>query len=100
MMVEDRAGNGPQALQDAVVAMIGRAAQTPGLQQVFSLFETQTPQLYLDIDRTKAQLLGVNVADVFALFRCTEAMKNTFRASSSMTRRSGKRQRTARRWSS
>ncbi|MGA8292631.1 MAG: efflux RND transporter permease subunit, partial [Rhodoplanes sp.] len=66
MMVEDRAGNGPQALQDAVVAMIGRAAQTPGLQQVFSLFETQTPQLYLDIDRTKAQLLGVNVADVFA----------------------------------
>jgi multidrug efflux pump subunit AcrB len=30
------------------------------------LFETQTPQLYLDIDRTKAQLLGVNVADVFA----------------------------------
>ncbi|MFY9624721.1 MAG: efflux RND transporter permease subunit, partial [Rhodoplanes sp.] len=49
-----------------VVAMMGRAAQTPGLQQVFSLFETQTPQLYLDIDRTKAQLLGVNVADVFA----------------------------------
>ena len=30
------------------------------------MFETQTPQLYLDIDRTKAQLLGVNVADVFA----------------------------------
>ena len=39
-------------------AMMGRAAQTPGLQQVFSLFETSTPQLYLDIDRTKAQLLG------------------------------------------
>jgi multidrug efflux pump subunit AcrB len=34
--------------------------------QVFSLFETQTPQLYLDIDRTKAQLLGINVADMFA----------------------------------
>jgi multidrug efflux pump subunit AcrB len=33
---------------------------------VFSLFETSTPQLYLDIDRTKAQLLGVNVADVFS----------------------------------
>ncbi|MGA8291567.1 MAG: efflux RND transporter permease subunit, partial [Rhodoplanes sp.] len=66
MMVEDRSGNGPKVLQGAVVAMMGRAAQTPGLQQVFSLFETQTPQLYLDIDRTKAQLLGVNVADVFA----------------------------------
>ena len=66
MMVEDRAGRGPQALQAAVYAMMGRAAQTPGLQQVFSLFETSTPQLYLDIDRTKAQLLGINVPDVFA----------------------------------
>jgi multidrug efflux pump subunit AcrB len=32
---------------------------------VFSLFETSTPQLYLDIDRTKAQLLGINVTEVF-----------------------------------
>jgi hydrophobe/amphiphile efflux-1 (HAE1) family protein len=66
MMVEDRSGLGLQALQQAVGAMMGRAAQTPGLQQVFSLFETSTPQLYLDIDRNKAQLLGINVADVFS----------------------------------
>ena len=66
MMVEDRAGRGSQALQGAVYAMMGRAAQTPGLLQVFSLFENTTPQLYLDIDRTKAQLLGINVPDVFA----------------------------------
>ena len=33
--------------------------------QVFSLFEVSTPQLYLDIDRTKAQLLGINLPDVF-----------------------------------
>ena len=33
--------------------------------QVFSLFETQTPQIYLDIDRNKAQLLGINMPDVF-----------------------------------
>jgi hydrophobe/amphiphile efflux-1 (HAE1) family protein len=66
MMVEDRAGRGTQALQGAVYAMMGRAAQTPGLTQVFSFFETSTPQLYLDIDRTKAQLLGVNVQDVFS----------------------------------
>ena len=32
---------------------------------MFSLFETSTPQLYLDIDRTKAQMLGINVSDVF-----------------------------------
>ncbi|MBS0246950.1 MAG: multidrug efflux RND transporter permease subunit [Proteobacteria bacterium] len=66
MMVEDRGGAGSQALQGAVYAMMGRAAQTPGLSQVFSLFETQTPQLFLDIDRTKVQLLGVKMPDVFA----------------------------------
>src|SRR5260221_4923176 len=66
MMVEDRRDAGPQALLGATYAMMGRAAQTPGLSQVFSLFEASTPQLYLDIDRTKAQMLGINVPDVFA----------------------------------
>jgi hydrophobe/amphiphile efflux-1 (HAE1) family protein len=65
MVIEDRGGRGPGALQAAAFAMMGKAAQTPGLVQVFSLFETSTPQLYLDIDRTKAQLLGINVTDVF-----------------------------------
>jgi hydrophobe/amphiphile efflux-1 (HAE1) family protein len=66
MMVEDRAARGPQALQAAVAAMSARAAQTPGLSQVFSLFEVSTPQIYLDIDRTEARLLGINIPDVFA----------------------------------
>jgi multidrug efflux pump len=66
MMVEDRTGQGAQALQNAVYAMMGRAAQTPGVLQVFSLFENTTPQLYLDIDRTKAQLLNINIPEVFA----------------------------------
>jgi hydrophobe/amphiphile efflux-1 (HAE1) family protein len=66
MMVEDRAGRGPRALLDAVNAIMDRARQDPTLAQVFSLFEVSTPQLYLDIDRTKAQLLGINVPDVFA----------------------------------
>jgi hydrophobe/amphiphile efflux-1 (HAE1) family protein len=66
MMVEDRGGRGPEALRAATLDMMVKAAQTPGLLQVFSLFETSTPQLYLDIDRTKAQLLGINVPDVFS----------------------------------
>ena len=66
MMIEDRAGRGAQALQNVSYAMMGKSAQTAGLFQVFSLFENTTPQLYLDIDRTKAQLLGINIPDVFA----------------------------------
>ncbi|MGA2125238.1 MAG: multidrug efflux RND transporter permease subunit [Xanthobacteraceae bacterium] len=65
MIIEDRAGRGSEALRAAVAAVTARAGQTPGIAQVFSLFETSTPQLYLDIDRTKAQMLGVNVPDVF-----------------------------------
>ena len=65
MMVEDRAGQGSEALKQATLALMARANQTPGLAGVFSLFETSTPQVFLNIDRTKAQLLGVNVTDVF-----------------------------------
>jgi hydrophobe/amphiphile efflux-1 (HAE1) family protein len=65
MIVEDRAGHGSAALQQAAAAIMARAAQTGGLTNVFTLFETSTPQVYLDIDRTKAQLLGINVQDVF-----------------------------------
>jgi hydrophobe/amphiphile efflux-1 (HAE1) family protein len=65
MMIEDRVARGPEALQAAVAALTARAAQEPGLRQVFSQFESSTPQVYLDIDRVKAQRLGINLADVF-----------------------------------
>ncbi len=65
MMVQDRGGRGPEALQATLFAMMGRAAQTPGVSQVFTVFETSTPQIYLDVDRTKAQLLGIRIPDVF-----------------------------------
>ena len=66
MMIQDRNAAGSADLQQAVGAMMAKAAQTKGVQQVFSLFENSTPQLYLDIDRVKAQMLGINVSDVFS----------------------------------
>ena len=65
MRVVDRAGRGAEGLRQATQALVSRANNTPGLSQVFTLFETSTPQVYLDIDRIKAQLLGVNITDVF-----------------------------------
>ena len=65
MIVEDRGGRGLEALREAATGLTDAAASTPGLSQVFTLFETSTPQVYLDIDRTKVQLLGINVQDVF-----------------------------------
>ena len=65
LMIEDRAGQGSEVLRAATESLVTRAAQTPGIAATFSLFETSTPQVYLNIDRTKAQLLGINVQDVF-----------------------------------
>ena len=65
LYVQDRAGRGPRALEQAVGGILGPANQTPGLVQVFTLFNTATPQIYADIDRTKAEMLGVPITRFF-----------------------------------
>jgi HAE1 family hydrophobic/amphiphilic exporter-1 len=63
--VEDHSGRGLPALEQATWLVAGSAAQTPGFNQAFTLFNTHTPQLYADIDRTKSELLGVPIDNVF-----------------------------------
>jgi hydrophobe/amphiphile efflux-1 (HAE1) family protein len=65
LYVQDRAGRGPRALEQAVGGVLAPANQTPGLVQVFTLFNTSTPQVYADIDRTKAEMLGVPITRFF-----------------------------------
>jgi hydrophobe/amphiphile efflux-1 (HAE1) family protein len=65
MMVQDRGGLGSAALADTLQQLSARAAQTPGIERPFFTFETRTPQFYLDIDRVKAQILGINITDAF-----------------------------------
>src|SRR5258708_33603730 len=65
MYGEDRAGRGARALEQAVGAILGAANRAPGLVQVFTLFNTATPQVYADIDRTKAEMLGVPITRFF-----------------------------------
>ncbi len=65
MMVQDQRGRGPQALETATHELVGAANQTPGLSRVFSLFNTGTPKIFADIDRVKAEMLGVTPEQVF-----------------------------------
>ncbi len=65
LYIQDRAGRGARALEQAVGTITGPANQTPGLVQVFTLFNTSTPQVYADIDRTKAEMLGVPITRFF-----------------------------------
>jgi hydrophobe/amphiphile efflux-1 (HAE1) family protein len=64
-IVQDRSAHGLPALRDASAAVTAAAAQEPGLRAVFSQFEVSTPQLYVDIDRARAQALGVPPSRVF-----------------------------------
>ena len=66
MMVQDRANRGPKALEAATMGMMMAANQTDGLTSVFTLFNTGTPRIFADIDREKAQQLGVTPDQVFA----------------------------------
>jgi HAE1 family hydrophobic/amphiphilic exporter-1 len=65
MMIQDKRGRGLEALEAATQDLIGAANRTPGLVGVFSLFNTRTPKLYADIDRVRAEMLGVTADRVF-----------------------------------
>lgn len=65
LQIEDRAGLGNQALNEAAKAVLAKAYQTPELAGIFSSFQINVPQLYADLDRAKAEQLGVSVTDVF-----------------------------------
>ncbi|MGQ3281336.1 MAG: efflux RND transporter permease subunit, partial [Shinella sp.] len=65
LQIEDRAGLGYGALNEATQAFLAKAYQTPELAGLFSSFQINVPQLYADLDRSKAQQLGVRVTDVF-----------------------------------
>jgi hydrophobic/amphiphilic exporter-1 (mainly G- bacteria), HAE1 family len=47
------------------------ANSQPELAGVFSTYGAETPQVYLEIDRDKAQVLGVKVSDIFAALQST-----------------------------
>ncbi|MCC7046634.1 MAG: efflux RND transporter permease subunit, partial [Alphaproteobacteria bacterium] len=63
--LQDLRGGASPELASAMRGMMFAANQQPQLKAVFGLFSTNTPQIYLDIDRDKLQVLGVSLSDVF-----------------------------------
>ena len=64
-MLQDREGRGYDALNQQAGALIAKANAQPGLHQVYTLFDIGTPRVYADVDRRKADLLGVPPERVF-----------------------------------
>jgi hydrophobe/amphiphile efflux-1 (HAE1) family protein len=65
LMLQDRGGHGYQDMGQTAMGLIGKANQTEGLQQIYTFFNTATPRVFADIDRQKADLLGVPPERVF-----------------------------------
>ena len=64
-------GQSPTDLAAVTRAMTVAANQQPELAAVFTTFAADTPQIFLDIDRDKAQVLGVKVSDIFNALQST-----------------------------
>jgi multidrug efflux pump len=64
LMVEDRGGLGLDALQARTDDLIRKLQSRPGLSGVSTQFRARTPQLFMDIDRTKAEAMGVSLDEL------------------------------------
>jgi len=64
MRIQDRQGRGSELLAQATDELVAAARTAPGLTAVFSPYTANTPQVFVDIDRIKAQKLGVPIQNV------------------------------------
>jgi multidrug efflux pump len=65
LQLEDRGSVGIAGMDAALKAFMAKASQAPELAGLFSSYQVNVPQLYADIDRTKARQLGVPITDIF-----------------------------------
>jgi multidrug efflux pump subunit AcrB len=63
--IQNRGSGDPRATGQALQAFIEKARQRPELAGVSTTFSAATQQLFVDLDRNKAEVLGVHVGDVF-----------------------------------
>src|SRR5439155_19479250 len=65
LMVEARGDNGFEALQAQADSLADEARRLPGMILVYNSFRANTPQLYIDIDRTMCKSMVVELKQVF-----------------------------------
>jgi multidrug efflux pump len=64
-------GQPPSDVAAALRGLVVAANAQPELAAVYSTYAADTPQIYLDIDRDKAQVLGVKITDIFNALQAT-----------------------------
>ena len=69
MVLEARSDMTYEQLQMAVDTLMYYAERTPELTGLSTSMQNDIPQLYYDVDRDKAQLLGVSMSDIFSTMK-------------------------------
>ncbi|MGH7116372.1 MAG: efflux RND transporter permease subunit, partial [Stellaceae bacterium] len=69
--LEGLQGQDPAAMNSVMEGLLAAANQESRLSRVFSTFTASNPSIYLDIDREKAQALGLGMNDVFGALQAT-----------------------------
>jgi hydrophobe/amphiphile efflux-1 (HAE1) family protein len=69
--LEGLEGQDPAAMNSVMQGLLAAANQDPRLTRVFSTYTASNPSIYLDIDREKAQALGLGMNDVFGALQAT-----------------------------
>lgn len=58
-------------MANVAYGVVGAANQNPQLARVFTTYGANAPSIYLDIDREKAQALGISISDIFNALQAT-----------------------------
>jgi hydrophobic/amphiphilic exporter-1 (mainly G- bacteria), HAE1 family len=69
--LEGLEGQEPAALNSVMQGVVAAANHDPRLARVFSTYTASNPSIWLDIDREKAQALGLSMNDVFNALQAT-----------------------------
>jgi multidrug efflux pump subunit AcrB len=69
LRLQNRANMTPAEFEKVATGFIAAANDIPGIRRAYTTYSTGTPQLYVDVDRTKAQMLHVPLEAIFEALR-------------------------------
>ncbi len=59
-------GQPPQEIAQVVASLLGSINQRPEIAGAATTFNANVPQIYVDVDRSRAEALGLSVSDIYA----------------------------------
>lgn len=69
--LQDLEGRSPQELAAAVRSLVFHGNAVEAFSSMFSTYSANVPQLFLDVDRDKAQVLGVELSEIFSTLQAS-----------------------------